>query len=194
MQDAPTTSIALIRATMGEFATWTEAIWTKPQFPAVDPNIASELVMVMGLSGETAEVLEELLTVVAGYAENDSILVKEMGDALYCWALTAHTYGFDTGELFTREPAELREKDLPEHIVLGLVISAGHALETVKKYLRDGSLNRAKLEAALVTYAKAWRLLCMSLGLTIESVMAVNREKLEDRIRRGTLGGSGNNR
>lgn len=177
-----------------EYSKWTEIHWANSRLAGIDAKLASELVMVMGLGGETAEIVEELL-IVQESREPEVLLqtlIKELGDAMYYWARIVPTFGMDPAELFTRdEPVFVFDA---QRQALKLVAASGHVLEAGKKYVRDGQLNRPKLETGLVDYAKAWRALCSALGLNYCDVLQTNRDKIEGRNARGTLRGNGNDR
>jgi len=78
---------------------------------------------------------------------------------------------------------------------LGLVGEAGEVAEKVKKYLRDDSkVSQKELVKELgdvVFYATA---LANYFQSNLEEVMQVNMDKLNDRVRRGVIKGSGDNR
>ena len=84
---------------------------------------------------------------------------------------------------------------------MGLASEAGEVLGKIKKQLRDhSSASRfspeAKWEIADEIGDVLWYLaaLCHDLGTPLEAVASRNLEKLNSRLERGVLGGSGDNR
>lgn len=77
---------------------------------------------------------------------------------------------------------------------LGLAGETGEAVDVIKKYLRDGELNRQKLIMELGDLMYYWATLCEMFGLRPEDVLKANIEKLTDRKERGVLNGQGDNR
>lgn len=77
---------------------------------------------------------------------------------------------------------------------LGLAGESGEVAEKVKKYIRDGNLDRdllAKELGDVLWYVSA---LSRDLGIDLEDVASRNIEKLRSRAERGTLRGSGDSR
>lgn len=86
------------------------------------------------------------------------------------------------------------EKQAAMYAALGLVGEAGEYSEKIKKWHRDGVLDRkaAALELGDVLYylvASAFHL-----GFTFAEIEEMMREKLTDRQKRGKIHGSGDNR
>lgn len=79
--------------------------------------------------------------------------------------------------------------------VLGLAGEAGEVAEKIKKLIRDSSRftsdDIAKELGDVVFYATA---LGNIYGHTLQSILELNIEKLDGRVARGTLQGSGDNR
>lgn len=83
------------------------------------------------------------------------------------------------------------------YTVLGLVGEAGEVAGTMKKYLRDdtGDLAlRVKLAAELGDCLWYIAMTAQEIGLPLESIAVQNITKLDDRMTRGVLGGSGDDR
>lgn len=83
--------------------------------------------------------------------------------------------------------------------VLGLVSEAGEVAGKLKKLIRDqgGQLTPASTEALLDELGDClWYLdrTAADLGSTLEAVAIRNRNKLQDRLERGVLQGSGDQR
>lgn len=80
---------------------------------------------------------------------------------------------------------------------LGLAGEAGEVVEIIKKQLRDETLQcysvgPIKKELGDVLYY--WVRICVMYGLKPSEVMEANIAKLEDRLHRGKISGSGDNR
>jgi NTP pyrophosphatase (non-canonical NTP hydrolase) len=83
-----------------------------------------------------------------------------------------------------------------EYLTLGLVGEAGEVANKVKKILRGDPNNPPDSEIAkeigdLLWYADR---LCTYLGSSLQEVMQQNIDKLEDRLKRGTIKGTGDSR
>ena len=77
---------------------------------------------------------------------------------------------------------------------LGLCGESGEVAEKVKKWIRDGSLDRDSLKKELGDVLWYLSALAGDLGLTLDEIAVANVEKLRSRANRGVLGGSGDNR
>lgn len=80
------------------------------------------------------------------------------------------------------------------YCALGLVGEAGEVAEKVKKWHRDGVVDKQALvkEMGDVTWYLAE--LCSTMDIPFHLVFQVNMEKLQSRKERGQLGGNGDNR
>jgi NTP pyrophosphatase (non-canonical NTP hydrolase) len=175
------------------YAEWAETRWVDSKLPGIEPGLASELVMALGLGGETGEVAEEVLAVdVSMECSATGNLVKELGDAFYYFCRLTKTFGFQSSALFEGKPV-LQAYGLQGQ-ALCLTVAASRVLEACKKYVRDGQLDRRKLEDGLLDFASAWRGLCACLSVHPLTVIQRNHDKIEARFEAGTLRGSGNDR
>jgi NTP pyrophosphatase (non-canonical NTP hydrolase) len=77
---------------------------------------------------------------------------------------------------------------------LGLVGEAGEVSEVIKKYIRDGNLNKELLKAELGDVLAYISNLCDLFGFTLEEVAEASIKKNKDRATRNVLQGAGNNR
>ena len=175
-----------------EFAAWTALRWSDAKLGGIDQPLASEVVMLMGLGGETGEIIEELMTAECQFSNPTTSLVKELGDAMHYWARVGDHFRFDLVDLYGRD--DLLGFPSAQTSAFAMVAASGQVLEAGKKYIRDGELNREKLQAGLVSFARHWRELCSSMGVDVEAVLLANREKVDGRHARGVLRGSGNDR
>lgn len=77
---------------------------------------------------------------------------------------------------------------------LGLAGEAGEVAEKVKKWIRDGNLDRDAIIKELGDVM--WYIAALSgdLGIDMSEVAAQNIRKLQDRAARGKIQGSGDNR
>lgn len=77
---------------------------------------------------------------------------------------------------------------------LGLCGEAGEVAEKIKKFIRDGSLDRVAVARELGDVLWYVAALSTELGYELADIAELNREKLLSRKVRGTLQGSGDNR
>ena len=103
-------------------------------------------------------------------------------------------YGEFTVRMWMSDPnTEIDERQLAV-MSLGLPGEVGEVVEILKKRLRDGTFDRDHLCKELGDVAYYWARLCVAFGMQPSEVLAANVEKLEGRLQRGTLRGSGDNR
>lgn len=76
----------------------------------------------------------------------------------------------------------------------GIGGEAGEVQEKLKKFVRDGNLDIPNLEKELGDVLYYLTTIAHTFGLTLESVMNGNVEKLTRRLTNGTMRGSGDNR
>lgn len=88
---------------------------------------------------------------------------------------------------------DLKEKDLTI-MTIGLGEEAGEVLGLLKKRVRDGNLDLNNLKKELGDVIYYWAMLCNYFKISPVEVLATNMFKIEDRHRRGTLRGSGDDR
>lgn len=89
-----------------------------------------------------------------------------------------------------------------EYVSLGLVGEAGEVANKVKKIIRDGGYAGGAVTADQASAIAAemgdvlWYLAALSreIGVDLGAVAQANLEKLESRLERGTIQGSGDNR
>jgi len=77
---------------------------------------------------------------------------------------------------------------------LGLAAEAGEVANKVKKIIRDGELDHGSIVAELGDCLWYLAALCRDLNVDMADVAAENLQKLQGRMERGTLAGSGDNR
>ena len=134
-------------------------------------NIETSLVhWVMGAVGEATEVLEAIRM-----NQSTDLLVKEMGDVLYYLCMASNTLA---SRLSYVEPM-VKDCVLPP--VDGVTVSAGKAIEMMKKYLSypdQEALNRQQLfdcfNRAYIYLSK----LCDEKNISMSTVMEENKKKL----------------
>lgn len=85
------------------------------------------------------------------------------------------------------------------HWALGLCGESGEIAEKLKKIIRDQGADPAKIDRADIKKELGdvlWYLnaLAHELGIDLEDVAQANVSKLKDRLQRGTVTGSGDNR
>lgn len=88
------------------------------------------------------------------------------------------------------------EGKFPEvnYLVLGLVSEAGELAGKWKKFIRDGTLDQEAFIAEVGDVFWYATQLCSSAGITAESVLQYNVDKLSKRKQTNTLKGSGDTR
>ena len=77
---------------------------------------------------------------------------------------------------------------------MGLAGETGEVLEKVKKLFRDGTYDEANIKKELGDVVFYWARLCKYFGFQPSDVIGSNIDKLEGRVERGTMRGSGDNR
>lgn len=77
---------------------------------------------------------------------------------------------------------------------LGLCGESGEVAEKIKKYIRDGTLNRVDIGMELGDVLWYVAALCDELGLDMQLVASMNIDKLYSRQKRDKLHGSGDER
>lgn len=77
---------------------------------------------------------------------------------------------------------------------LGLAGETGEAIEHIKKRLRDGTWNEEAFKKEMGDQIYYWARLLVILGISPSDVLQMNIDKLEDRMKRKQLQGSGDNR
>ena len=77
---------------------------------------------------------------------------------------------------------------------LGLVGEAGEVAEKIKKWKRDGTFDRGAIAKELGDVLWYLANLSSDLGYKLSEIAEINIHKLEQRVAKGTLQGSGDNR
>lgn len=77
---------------------------------------------------------------------------------------------------------------------IGLAGETGEVMEKIKKYVRDGTLDKEALMKELGDVAFYWARICREFGFKPSDVLEMNIAKLDDRRKRGVQQGSGDNR
>ncbi len=105
------------------------------------------------------------------------------------------TYDNFTADL-AKYPKEQKDPLVVEamYCALGLVGEAGEASEKVKKWHRDGTINKEAVAYELGDVLYYLTRLANNMGYTLQQVQDMNVQKLTDRRARGVLKGSGDSR
>lgn len=177
-----------------DYIDWTATVWSGSQ--QGEPQTRDIAVMGLGLPGESGEVLEALMPQIEGSASSldRNNLLKELGDTIYYWARICRAFDIPAELVWgpQEEPPPLLEGT--PILLLRLAMGSARVAEHLKKYIRDNNCNRETLAQALAQTAKSWRDLCVDQEFSLEEVLATNKKKIEGRLERGTLRGSGNDR
>jgi len=117
------------------------------------------------------------------------MITQEDIDAFSIVNVTPMEYSYWVeGKITTKGETRLVEN------ALGLVGEAGEVADKVKKWMRDGRMN--KLEIAKEIGDTLWyaSLAADDLGYTLSEIALLNLEKLDKRKKSGKIKGSGDNR
>lgn len=79
-------------------------------------------------------------------------------------------------------------------MTMGLAGEVGEVMEILKKRVRDGNFDDRALEKELGDVAYYWARLCKFFEMEPSEVLQTNVNKLQDRLARGAMRGSGDNR
>lgn len=93
-----------------------------------------------------------------------------------------------------RETAIYPEQHRITYPALGLAGETGETVERVKKWLRDGNLDRDALRKEIGDVLWYVANLAADLDLSLDEIAEANLVKLRSRRERGVLSGSGDNR
>lgn len=180
------------------YLTWADSRWVSPLLDASAETVANLSVMALGLAGEVSEVAEVISLWAHSGKRQDLNLEKELGDVFYYWACLSNELSYSLPRAY--HPGELAEPPLvldgapPVLKTLHLVAAQGHVTEAIKKFIRDGSLNREKFRSAMLTVFILWQELCGESGYHWRDILQVNVDKVNGRWTRGTSRGSGDHR
>lgn len=122
-------------------------------------------------------------------------IIAELGDVLwYCARIALHK---ELSLAFVWSEAVSLELDVvPDMRLMARCITrqAGSLAGKIKKELRDGTDCTAAVVERIGMILRAAEAMCTGLQTTLVDVMAYNQRKLEDRLSRNVIKGSGDNR
>ena len=95
---------------------------------------------------------------------------------------------------FTRTVASYDQSVAVDYLIHGLTSEAGEVAGKRKKELRDGTYNQGAFLNEVGDCLWYITRICDEWGITLEDLMVMNKDKLQSRKDRGTLGGSGDDR
>lgn len=104
---------------------------------------------------------------------------------------------FSAGEELDRQSETYDQKGAGKSLTimtLGLAGEVGEVVEHMKKLFRDGTFNADLVKKELGDVIFYWARICRYFGWAPSEIIAANIEKLEGRVARGTMRGSGDNR
>jgi NTP pyrophosphatase (non-canonical NTP hydrolase) len=104
---------------------------------------------------------------------------------------------YQTAALRTAAPRDKKNEFF--HLIIGLVGESGEIAEKVKKIVRDQESDLSKLDTADLTKELGdvlWHIAVIAdyFDIPLEEVGTTNIAKLADRLKRGVIQGSGDNR
>jgi NTP pyrophosphatase (non-canonical NTP hydrolase) len=108
--------------------------------------------------------------------------------------------GSDSYDSFVQRLAKYPKQQFDADVVsamycaLGLVGEAGEASEKIKKWHRDGVIDRASVGRELGDVLYYLTSLANLFGYSLKDIENMNREKLTDRVKRNKIHGTGDNR
>ncbi len=102
--------------------------------------------------------------------------------------LIEHYAAFVESMILTEGDARVTEN------TLGLAGEAGEVADNIKKYFRDGTIDKDNLQKELGDVLFYWFALHGAMGIDPTKSIEANMIKLADRRKRGVLRGSGDNR
>lgn len=119
--------------------------------------------------------------------------VKEAFDALFHGSLQAYMEWTRSTAVY---PTVATDPKLVEcfYLSLGLGNEAGEVQGLIKKWHRDGVIDKSKVKKELGDVMWYWARMCDALDIDPQEVLLANQNKLQDRKVRGTLQGSGDDR
>lgn len=122
-------------------------------------------------------------------------------EALQYWneQTNDHSYmdsfqNFDAYQDFTDSTAIYPDDKALEYVALGLASEAGEFAGKIKKFIRDGTYDTNDIASELGDVVWYCARAAEEMGLLFSDVVRMNVDKLEDRLARGVLKGSGDKR
>ncbi|MNR71429.1 MazG nucleotide pyrophosphohydrolase domain protein [compost metagenome] len=103
-------------------------------------------------------------------------------------------YGQFTVDAWMGGPDSDEDEQQLSIMALGLSGETGEVMEVLKKRLRDGEFDRAKLKKELGDVSYYWARLCRAYGFQPSEVLGENVTKIRSRAARGVMSGSGDDR
>ena len=100
----------------------------------------------------------------------------------------------DFYEMKAGQTAIFPEHKALEYLALGLTSEAGEVAGKIKKIIRDGKGDKEAIAYEIGDVLWYCAVLASELGVSLNTIMQKNLEKLHDRHSRGTLQGSGDDR
>lgn len=177
---------------------------------AIYPQHVAAEYLALGLCSEAAECVELFVTEKRRDTMLPLLIGSECGDVQWYVARMCATYGFDYAELVH----DAKRQWLPcpyavDYSLTQLSVEAGLVAGKVKKQLRDGAgwTGEQREDARQYIRERLVRIIGLSMRTadklhvlgaqqygSYDMLLVRNREKLNGRAKRGTLGGSGDNR
>lgn len=126
-----------------------------------------------------------------------SLISDNVGSDIDAYGQYTVNRWFSAGENLDRYAETYEQKGAGKSLTImgfGLAGEAGEVLEHLKKLFRDGTFNTDLIQKELGDVIFYWARICKYFGWLPSEIIAINIDKLEGRVARGTMRGSGDNR
>lgn len=166
-----------------EYAAWCLSSWTNSS--ASESSYKSDTqtaIMSIGLAEETGEVMAVLKRNFHDNTFDKSKLISELTDIVDSWIDSS-----------SAENSYEHNKQIAT-MSIGFTEKVGSVMGILKRFFRDSTFDKAKLTLELGDALYYWTMICNRYGISPSEVIDGNIKKLMDRLKRGVIKGTGDNR